>query len=161
MNDSVLNVLHFIKEEEKKAQIDMFDPVDVSGLRVFARRTGNGLIARSGERISFDNKTISRGTKRLLKLLQVCGHRYQITEDMLIMDSLYPEHEIIIITLGESLTGFAPVFTKKTDLENWLADLAEWHCGLSAVEQRKFAVNLKEMCCLAEFLYRNNPLKTA
>ncbi|MBQ8662158.1 MAG: hypothetical protein IJ482_07535, partial [Alphaproteobacteria bacterium] len=74
---------------------------------------------------------------------------------------LFPGHEVIIITGGDSLYGFAPVFNDKLDLALWLRELKQWHATLTEENQWGFVTVMEYMIRLAKFLYRNNPDKVA
>ena len=135
---------------------------DFSGLDTFDIMEGNGLKGLSGETIEFQYRTISRGTKRELQLRSYDDAKNEtIVDERLIIGDLFPGHEVIIITGGDSLYGFAPVFNDKLDLALWLRELKRWYEALAGEERWSFSVTMENMSRLAKFLYRNSPDKVA
>lgn len=141
--------------------IDMLSG-DYSGLDCFGTMEGNGLRGISGETIEFQYSSLSCGTKRELQLRSYdAAKKETIVDERLTIGDLFPGHEVIIITGGDSLYGFAPVFNDKLDLALWLRDLKRWHAALADEDCRIFDNTIEDMIRLAKFLYRNNPDKIA
>ncbi len=162
MNNNIKNVLSYMLGNEKYTFVDMLGCGDFSGLSTFAIMEGNGIKGYTGETIQFQCSTLSRGTNRELQLRSYDKSANKTTVDeRLTIGDLFPGHEVIILTGGDSLRGFAPVFDDKLDLALWLRDLKEWFASLSEDNRGTFSHTLGDMANLAKFLYRNNPNKAA
>lgn len=161
MDKKTEKVLSYMLSNGKYTFVDMLSG-DFSGLDTFGIMEGNGLKGLSGETIEFQCCTISRGTKRELQLRSYDDAKNKaIVDERLIIGDLFPGHEVIIITGGDSLYGFAPVFNDKLDLALWLRELKQWHATLTEENQWGFVTVMEYMIRLAKFLYRNNPDKVA
>lgn len=161
MDKKIEEVLSYMLSNGKYTFVDMFNG-DYSGLDTFGIMEGNGLKGLTGETIEFQYSSLSRGTERELQLRSYDAAKNEtIVDERLTIGDLFPGHEVIIITGGDSLYGFAPVFNDKLDLALWLRDLKRWHAALTDEECRSFSNTLENMIRLAKFLYRNNPGKVA
>ncbi len=162
MNNNVKNVLSYMLGNEKYTFVDMLGCGDFSGLSTFAIMEGNGIKGYTGETIQFQCSTLSRGTNRELQLRSYDKSTNKTTVDeRLTIGDLFPGHEVVILTGGDSIRGFAPVFDDKLDLALWLRDLKNWHGSLPENNRWAFSSALEDMVELAKFLYRNNPNKVA
>ncbi len=162
MNNNVKNVLSYMLGNKKYTFVDMLCSADFSGLSTFAIMEGNGIKGCTGEIIQFQCSTLSRGTNRELQLRSYDKSTNKTTVDEhLTIGDLFPGHEVVILTSGDSIRGFAPVFDDKLDLALWLRDLKKWFASLSEDNRGAFYQSLEDMVDLAKFLYRNNPNKVA
>lgn len=156
MNALCEKVLSYMWENKKTTFVDMYAG-DFMGLDTFPVMEGNGLKGKNGQKITFQYSTISRGTERDLQLrnYDVERNRWNVDECIKIGD-MFPNREVIIITNGDALTGFAPVFDDKLDLALWLRDLQEL---AEKSESDLYPYSFADMRELAKFLYWNNPNK--
>ena len=162
MNDNILKVLSFMKDGGRSTFVDMMYGGDFSGMDLLPEREGNALKGTLGEVISFQYSTLSNGTRRELQLRSLNHDSNTVElEETLVIGTLFPGYEVIIITSGDSLRGFAPVFADKLDLGVWLRDLKQWYENLPPRERMYCSHMFEDMNRLALFLYRNNPHKVA
>ena len=126
---------------------------DIKHFKRICEMEGNGLQAENGEEFAFQCVSFRRGNGLTVQLRD---HEKDTCEQLPLADlPLFKDFDVVIWTSGESLQGFAPVFSDKLDLALFIRKLQEWGEAGDYGLQRK----LGEMIRLAMFLYKNNPEK--
>ena len=76
-----------------------------------------------------------------------------------ILGELFPDNHLVIVTSGEALRWFAPIFALRSELIDWLMQVHEY-CILRQNQGNPVPWYWEsEMVELAKFFYRNNPDK--
>ncbi len=128
---------------------------DLKHFKRISEMEGNGLQAENGEEFAFQCVSFRRGNGLTVQLRNTDTNK---GEHIPLADlPLFKDFDVVIWTSGESLQGFAPVFSDKLDLAIFIRKLQEWGEAGDYGLQRK----LGEMINLAIFLYKNNPEKTS
>lgn len=75
------------------------------------------------------------------------------------LGELFPDNHLVIVTSGEALRWFAPIFALRSELIDWLMQVHEY-CILRQNQGNPVPWYWEsEMVELAKFFYRNNPDK--
>lgn len=128
---------------------------EIPGYKFISAIEGNGVVSEAtGKDYVPQCQSIRRGNHLEAQLRQDGEVMKRIT-----LGSLFPNHDIVIVTDGESLRLFAPVLTYRSDVINWLVFIHEY------CTQRRKDGNPEpwfwegHMAELAKFFFRNNPKK--
>lgn len=150
-------LMAYMTEKNKFVFVNDFDgwgpEADLKYFKRIGLMEGNGLVAENGEQFAFQCVSFRRGNGLTVQLRD---HEKDTCEQLPLADlPLFKDFDVVIWTSGESLQGFAPVFSDKLDLALFIRKLQEWGEAGDYGVQRK----LGEMIRLAMFLYKNNPEK--
>ena len=150
-------LMAYMTEKNKFVFVNDFDgwgpEADLKYFKRIGLMEGNGLVAENGEQFAFQCVSFRRGNGLTVQLRD---HEKDTCEQLPLADlPLFRDFDVVIWTSGESLQGFAPVFSDKLDLALFIRKLQEWGEAGDYGVQRK----LGEMIRLAMFLYKNNPEK--
>ena len=128
---------------------------DIKHFKRIGMMEGNGLQAENGEQFAFQYVSFRRGNGLIVQLRDT---EKRTREHLPLADlPLFKDFDVVIWTSGESLQGFAPVFSNKLDLAFFIRKVQEFGASEDYGAQRK----LDEMIRLAMFLYKNNPEKVS
>lgn len=126
---------------------------DIKHFKRICEMEGNGLQAENGEEFAFQCVSFRRGNGLTVQLRD---HEKDTCEQLPLADlPLFKDFDVVIWTSGESLQGFAPVFSDKLDLAIFIGKLQ----GLGDNGDYGLQRKVRDMVNLAIFLYKNNPEK--
>lgn len=152
-------LMAYMCESGKFVFVNDFDgwghEADIKHFKRIGMMEGNGLQAENGEQFAFQYVSFRRGNGLIVQLRDT---EKKTREHLPLADlPLFKDFDVVIWTSGESLQGFAPVFSNKLDLAFFIRKVQEFGASEDYGAQRK----LDEMIRLAMFLYKNNPEKTS
>lgn len=168
MKDNLLKeLLDYIGSDTRWVFVDEYQGwclsnIELRGFQYFSVREGTALRADTGETFELQYTSLRRGN-HLRAQYRSSDKKTKITsvEKEVILKEVFGETPTVIITVGEKLYGFAPMFDDKLDLANFIRDLRLWGEGKSSTEFQKFGLRsiIEDSIALAKFLYNNNPNK--
>lgn len=131
----------------------------IEGLENFIIRQGDDVVSTvTGKSLQLPNVEITLGTERAIQLRTYeFNSTGAVIDDTVILSNLFPQKDVLFMTSGTYLQGFAPVFNDKQELDDWINDLKEWRQTIHAERLWYCSGKIEDMIRLTEFLHQNQP----
>lgn len=135
------------------------EDIKLDGFTYISAMEGNGLRAKNGDAFVPQYSTIRRANHIEAQLRSIDRVNNKVNADkQVVLGDYFENLPLVIITSGESLQAFAPMFSDKLELAIFIRDLHLWQATYHR-EDYAWSRKIEDMISLAKFLYRNNPNK--